>query len=341
VKPNRLLTFILVVLLALPFPAQAESGNLCPDAKLWSGRLISDICWSCIFPIIIGGVAMGGSEDDAPDGRAKPAIPFLCLCEDGPMGISVGMPLGLWEPARLIEMVRLPYCSPALGGIRLNLTRSRLLGGSTNAAGDDSARMFYNFHYWAFPLLLILELFTGASCNPDGYVDFDLMYLSEIDPTWNDDELAFFTVPEVVLFANPFMQAACIGDAVAGLADKTIDSLIWCAGSWGGLYPFTGTVLGSESRPRVTSLIAAKAIAALHRRGLAWKTMGDDALCGGYIYPTIPKEQYRFSMFYPVAETQSNHAIGATTYRWGEWRTIPGFEDYLYIVWRWNDCCLR
>ena len=66
-------------------------------------------------------------------------------------------------------------------------------------------------------------MFSGVKCQTDGYVDFDLMYLSEVDPTWNDDELAFYTVPEVVLFANPFMQAACIADAVMGLADKTID----------------------------------------------------------------------------------------------------------------------
>ena len=35
------------------------------------------------------------------------------------MGISFGVPLGFWEPARLIEEVRLPYCSPALGGIQM------------------------------------------------------------------------------------------------------------------------------------------------------------------------------------------------------------------------------
>jgi conjugal transfer pilus assembly protein TraU len=338
---TRLLALVLAVLLICPPTAWAEHSNVCPDAKLWSGRLITDICWSCLFPIMMGGVPLGASADKAPSGRAKPTPPFMCICEDGPLGFSVGIPLGLWEPARLIEEVRLPYCCPTLGGIRMNLTRTRLLGGSSSKEGDDSSRMFYNFHYWSFPLLVILELFSGVKCQTDGYVDFDLMYLSEVDPTWSDDELAFYTVPEVVLFANPFMQAACIADAVAGLADKTIDSMFWCAGNWGGLYPFTGSVLQGEGRPRVTSLIAAKAIAALHRRGLAWKTMGDDALCKGYIYPTIPKEQYRLSMFFPVAETKSNHAIGATTFRWGEWRNIPGYEDYIYLVWRWKDCCLR
>lgn len=167
------------------------------------------------------------------------------------------------------------------------------------------------------------------------------MYLSEIDPTWNDDELCFYTMPEVVLFANPFAQMACLADAVAGLAGESIETLYWCAGNWGGLYPFTGNVIQNNSRPLITSLAAARAIAALHRRGLAWKTMGDDALCGSYLFPTIPKDQYRMSMFFPVAESQDNHVIGETPFRWGEWRNIPGFEDYVYLVWRWKDCCLR
>jgi conjugal transfer pilus assembly protein TraU len=46
-------------------------------------------------------------------------------------------------------------------------------------------------------------------------------------------------------------------------------------------------------------------------------------------------------MFYPVAETDSNHAIGETTFKWGAGRTYPGpGEDHLYLLWRWQDCCV-
>ena len=134
---------------------------------------------------------------------------------------ALGTPVGLWEPARLIEMTRLPFCSPTLGGLQFDITKSRLLGGSTQAEYDTSDKIFYNFHYFAFPLLVILQLMEIPECNADGYVDFDLMYMSELDPTWNDDELSFYTTPEVVLFANPFAQTACLGDAAAGLAGKT------------------------------------------------------------------------------------------------------------------------
>ena len=339
-RPRSLSASLLAVWLLVSPPAQAGLGNVCPDGEVFS-RLFSDVCWSCIFPVIIGGVASIGDESRAPDERAHAF--FLCVCDSpDPPWFSIGVPIGFWEPARLVEFTRVPFCTPTLGGLRLQVNKSRLLGGDTGVEADVTQdKMFYNYHYFAFPLLMILELWTGVQCNDDGYVDVDLMYLSELDPTWNNDELAFYTAPETVLFSNPFVQMACLADAAAGLAGKTLNSLFWCAGNWGSLYPLSGPVLHSASRPLNTSLEAAKVLAALHRRGMAWKTMGDDALCKSYIYPTLPKSQYRLEMYFPVAEADDNHVIGETPFRWGEWRNMPGFEDYIYWVWRWHDCCLR
>jgi conjugal transfer pilus assembly protein TraU len=337
------IAFVLVFVLLFTWTCPAaRASNICPDAGLWSMKLITDICWGCIFPIIIAGVAIGASADNAPADRASGSP--ICLCDDGGPIPSIGTPIGLWEPARLIEETRLPFCAPCLGGLRIQINKSRLLGGNSEAEDDAGDVMYYNFHYYAFPLLVILELLTTADCNCDGYVDFDMLYLSELDPTWNDDELSLYTTPETVLFANPYAQMACLADATAGLAGKNMEDLYWCAGNWGSLYPFTGNVLQSTtgaSRPLVTSLQSARAIAALHRRGLAWKTMGNDALCGGYLFPTIPKEQYKMELFFPVAESDDDFAIGETPFRWGEWRNIPGYEDYVYLVWRWKDCCVR
>lgn len=61
---------------------------------------------------------------------------------------------------------------------------------------------FRHYHYYSFPALYMLDMFIPMNCNPGGYVDLDAMYLSEVDPTWNHDELAFFTNPEMVLFAT-------------------------------------------------------------------------------------------------------------------------------------------
>lgn len=55
--------------------------------------------------------------------------------------------------------------------------------------GDGS---FMHYHYYAFPLLVMLDLFIKQTCNADGYMDLDIMYMSELDPTRNNDELAFY-----------------------------------------------------------------------------------------------------------------------------------------------------
>jgi len=122
-------------------------------------------------------------------------------------------------------------------------------------------------------------------------------------------------------------------------------------------------------------LLSARVLAALHRRGLAHKTYGDDALCGGTIYPMVPKQQYKMSMMFPVTEAKAEkqqvekkdangntvmgangapemvekvvpgenccHYIGESPFKWGEWRNIPGTgEDFVYLIWRYTDCCL-
>lgn len=45
-----------------------------------------------------------------------------------------------------------------------------------------------HYHYYAFPLHIMLNLAIKKNCNADEYMDLDLMYCSEIDPTWNNSE---------------------------------------------------------------------------------------------------------------------------------------------------------
>jgi conjugal transfer pilus assembly protein TraU len=228
---------------------------------------------------------------------------------------------------------------------------------------------------YAFPLLYMMDLFVDGLCFSDGYLDLDLMFMSELDPTWSEDELSFFFFVESAAVANPIAIAACGIDMAAASADRPIDSMFWCAGGWGHLYPMSGHHDASGSLAENTSLLASRALAIAHRRGFAHRTKGDDALCGGVIDPMFPKSQYRMSMFFPVTEAgvttitretsvtepsgggaqgpnQSNdkkkeikspgsHVIGASTFLWGEWRSIPGIgEDAMYVVYRWVDCCM-
>ncbi len=330
---------------------------LCPDADFWGKKMLTGVCWSCLFPVRLLGMTIFDEGNDLPDGATEKSF---CACS-GDEGIpTFGVTGGAWLPARLIEVVRKPYCSPILGGTSFN-SGVRLWGGHKEVENDGSDKTYYNYHYWAFPLYAILQLFVQNNCNAGGLRNLDMMYMSELDPTWNVDELAFFLNPEAVVFANPLAVAACTIDCATTTVSMPMTSLFWCAGCWGNLYPFTGNIASDASAPRDTSLLTARVLASLHRKALAHKTYGDDALCGGQIYPMIPKQQYKLSTLFPLAEanaeelesTDANgvkhtkildnccHWIGESTFKWGEHRTIPGTgEDYVYLIWRYTECCL-
>lgn len=310
----------------------------CQNAEVIGPKLITDICWNCIFPLRVAGFTLfGGSQSVPSDAADKP----LCMCEDA-LGVPrPGVTTSLWEPARLIELQRMPGCSSVLNGVRLPFDLL-FFGNHGNGELDHIDKKFVHYHYYAFPLLIMLDLFAPLHCNGDGYVDLDLMYLSELDPTWNYDELAFFTTPEAALVANPLAAMACVADAVAANSGEPLKQLFWCAGSWGELYPLSGHNIGGKDIVRDGALFSTRILAALHRRGLARRTMGNDAMCGGKIDPTLPKLQYRLNMLYPLPETNRAHPIGESTLIWGNGRIVPVVgEDPIFTLWRWNDCCNR
>lgn len=332
---------LLVAVFAWPNAGTADQGPTvpevtCPDSEFISGRLITDICWSCVFPVRIASLTIGGG--DVPPGAVDDP---LCLCFDNHGIPEPGITMSFWEPSRAVELVRFPGCSMALGGVVLPLGDWRSLGTEGDHVFDDSDLVYYHYHTYAFPLLSMLELFTNRNCS-DGYLDLDLIMLSELDPTWNNPELAFFQHPEAAYVANPIAQAACAVDAAAATAGFPLDEMFWCAGAWSALYPFSGNEFAEGSFAQNTSLLMARSLAVSHRRGLSWRTKGSDTLCRPTIDPLFPKTQYKASMFFPVAEAEDNHVIGESDWTWGLHRHIPGFgEDALYVVWRWQDCCLR
>lgn len=312
-------------------------GVVCPNADIFGAGLMSDVCWECIFPIVIFQVPLGGGSMPYERYQGSP----ICYCASETYFGGFGITLSMWQPSNIIELVRHAYCSPTLDGVTLQ-QGVRLSGGEyTNVAQTKShgRGAFYNYHMFAFPLLALLDLFVDERCGM-GYTDFDLTYISEIDPTWNDDELADMLNPESVLFTNPVAEAACLADSAAALVGEPIGALFWCAGTWGFIYPFTGNDEHPGSIPRDTSLLAFRAIAALHRRGLMDLTMTGSALCSPQPALIIPKGQYKLSTMYPIPEVDFNHWGGESSFEWGEWRSYAGpGEDFVYLVWRWRDCC--
>lgn len=332
----------LLPLPALANPVDGAGGDpLCEDSGLLGPKLFTDICWSCLFPIKVAGAQF--TPGRAPSNAAT--MP-LCLCPKGTSNIySPGVVTSMWEPARIIEHVKTPGCSPALGGARLPLGNKRSFGRLITNPGplrSGAYGSFFHTHYYSFPLLQILDIFMPTNCNTDGFLDMDIISFSEIDPTWNNPTLAFFQHPEAAAVANPIAQAACAADtsALAG-GGEPIESLWWCNGSWGGTYPLSGFTFSQDAN-RTSALLSSKLLTQQHRRGLARSTMGNANVCSSSIFPTLPKTQYKLTQFMPKAQTQSAMWVGEHPYAWdgGPGRHVPGTSnDTMYLVWRWTDCC--
>ena len=319
--------------------ARAIEDPSCPNAAFWSG-ILTDICWGCVFPVRVAGISIGS-------GRVPPraSSSTTCLCQDEGQPIPrIGIAMGYWEPARLIEVVRSPNCLASLGGVTIGgLADRRMRGHQENDSATLRNQGYYHVHTYAFPLLYILDVFLQDECMNDGYFDVDVMFMTELDPTWTYSAISAFQTPEAFAVANPVGMAACAIDATAAAIRQPMDEIWWCAGSWGMLTPFVGWVSGYHGgMPEHTSLLAARSVAASHRRGLSWRTMGSDVMCGAKIDPLFPKSQYKASMFWPRPEANDAHVIGESTVRWGTGRTLPGAgHDAVYLLFRWNDCCLR
>jgi conjugal transfer pilus assembly protein TraU len=169
----------------------------------------------------------------------------------------------------------------------------------------------------------------------------DFAYISEIDPTMQNDLLAIYTHPEAKVFTQMAAQAACMADTVKVAAGRPLHKAFWCAGSWGSVYPYTGK---SQAQTTFESqmLTAARGLAAMHRRGLAKRTIGDKAVCGGRFWFVLPREQYQFQNLWPRA-TRGAEWIGTTEYKggWGMTRVVPATgENRVIMEWQHKQCCL-
>ncbi|EPG4157683.1 TraU family protein, partial [Klebsiella pneumoniae] len=93
----------------------------CQNAEVIGGKLITDICWSCIFPIKVAGVPISGGGGSFPSEAVSNP---LCMCEDN-LGVPrPGVTTSMWEPARLVEFQRVPGCSSVLNGVRFPFDRT-------------------------------------------------------------------------------------------------------------------------------------------------------------------------------------------------------------------------
>lgn len=326
--------FIIVLIMGSPL---TYAGSVC-HGKF--ANPITDVCWSCLFPITIGNATVvRGSQPDT----SNPSLP-LCSCPLVPTGLRIGISVGYWEPIALVDVTRNPYCMVNLGGFQL--TRG-VLGeeGEVDSSSSSQGGSFYYVHWYKFPLMYWLNVLTDAACVDKS--DFDIAYLTELDPTWNDDELTFLLNPEALLFGNLLAQAACSADSIATLAGLPIDTLFWCAGSQGSMYPLNGVVQEHIGGVQASTLLTERMTYKMHREGAVKDSVGINgpALCHEYHASIIPKSRYRYQMINPIPTAHGGedgcHAFGHTTSLWGSLHEYPTVgEDFGYLVWRKRNCCM-
>ena len=331
VRPLAALAVLVLILPGAALLPGAAHGQAC------TGRFVNpltDVCWECLFPISIGAAGIG-SAAGAPD-TPNPASP-VCYC-----GLRVGLAIGLWEPARLIDVSRTPYCFSNLGGLSLDPGVGAARGRTGSSGGDGSSGSVWHVHYYTYPLLSWIGALLDYGCMQTG--GMDIAWVSELDPTWNDEELAFLLNPEAVLFADLPAQAACAADCAAASTGLPRDELFWCAGCQGGMYPLTGAVSAHVGGVQASLLAAERMVFRLHRAGLALGTSGAGALCSTYPMPVMKKSQYRWQMSQPVPATAPRvgcNPTGRSSVLWESLRELPvSGENFGYLLFRKRNCCL-
>ena len=204
-----------------------------------SGRFvnpITDICWRCLFPLTLAGVTIVKGDVNDPNPNRRP----ICFCRS----VIPGLPISYWEPVRLVDVTRTPYCLVNMGGLQI-MDTGVTDRGDVEITDEGRKHSFYQVHWYIYPVLYILEVLMDFICLGDES-SFDVAYLTELDPFWNDDEKSAIFNPEAILFGNPIAQVACIADCVSSSADYPIDKLFWCNGCQGSIYPFSGNVEDHE-----------------------------------------------------------------------------------------------
>jgi conjugal transfer pilus assembly protein TraU len=309
------LVAVLLLIAGLALAGPAAAGPTCQGRFM---NPITDICWSCVFPLTIGSASLLSDGQNDIDNPSTP----ICYCNNPP---RVGVTIGFWEPVRLVDVTRTPFCMVALGGIAID-PGIEVPRGAQVGHDSQTRNSFYHVHWYTNPILYWLEVLLDFPCLEQGALD--LVYLTEVDPLWADDELTAILNPEAVLFANAPAKAACAADCVASSAGLGIASLFWCAGCQGSIYPMSGHVAAHIGGVQASALLTQRMTAKMHRQLATFDGAGAAGLCGYYMQPIMDKTHYKLQMVYPVPNTQKDagqccQPYGRTTMIWGAGKEFP------------------
>ncbi|CAH6816168.1 Protein TraU [Vibrio chagasii] len=324
---------LLFGLFLFPWQTQAQSAA-CTGHFL---NPLSDICWDCLFPMTLGSVPLINST--YPD-TTNPSMPISYCPKPPPIFMQIGLNIGYWEPYSLVDVTRVPYCMVNMG-MQLSHDNSQQIGGSQHdSSAKTSGNAFYHVHWYKYPVIYWLQLMQSAACMATDH--FDVAYLTELDPFWDDDEMSFILNPEAILFGPPTTQLSCITEAMATTTGRVLpfDALFWCLGSQGSVYPLTGNSAYSHTGPQVGTLMLERFNFKMHRQGIVWETRGEDgAVCYQWPEPILPKSRYRYQLSAPIGDAAHCYPYGTTSSLWEQGKDNPTTGgNFGFVNWRKRNC---
>ncbi len=322
--------FLTIAILGL----QTEDGlTICKESMI---NPASDVYWSGIFPIKVAQVPIGQQK-----GMVEPIDAFpssVCICPAPyPRYKRIGVTVSYWEPSIFIETVKDAYCFPGIGQQMNDEEKKGLTCGThEDMANQEEMSSFAQAHFFYFPAVTLMQKTVDNMCEDNS--QFDLGYITEIDPMWNDDELATILQPETLMFANYAAVLSCVADSVsANLLGLPLPFLFWCMGSWGPVFPVSGHVNDDEYL-QANAAAAGKFIYKMCRIGLIQDTAMN--VCINRVYtPIWIKWHYRLQLAKPVRGNQLI-PMGRTEMIWGPAMNPPVQGDnFAFIVFRKRLCC--
>ncbi len=327
-KNSKQFLFVLFLLLIVQVQVVfAEEG--CRGSFI---NVIKDIRWDAMFPVEIAGIEIKSpSELKNPDKIGQ----VVCVCKKSNK-VVLGITVSYWAPTRFVETTKIPFCFPILGGLKLNNPNQ---GTKVGGEETDTPATKQSAHWYVMPIWHMMDLFLDVPCLP--VEGFDLAYITEVDPTWNNDSVGFILNPEALLVANPVAQMACMADSVASTADYPLDQLFWCMGAWNNPYPMTGTVSESNYIKGNVSL-ASRMIYKMNRELIHWDTAVD--ICGAQITPFWIKTHYKMHMVKPTRSEPMY--IGRPSILWETGKNMPygtqsnSPDNFGYMMFQRVKCCL-
>lgn len=327
---NRVTLLILLMLLNSLAIAQQECHGHVVNP-------VTDICWSCFFPFTIGKMTVKNSS--LPDTKNPDKAIGQCPSSSGLP--RFGLNIGFWEPMALVDVTDKPYCLVNAGG-RTFPSIKRAPNGSKQTGHALQRGQFYHVHWYHYPILQAVNLMNNGACAETGIPT--LIYLSELDPTWYNENHAKLLasinhlVDDTAAIA---LLSSCAIEAAALLANQLpIDNLFWCAGQLGGLYPLTG-YSGALKAPMDAALLLTQRVnQKLHAMKMIEETgIRQSQLCQPERPVITPKSRYRVQLINPIADNQHCYPMGKNSALW-----IKGHLEFNaptqlgFLMWRKRNC---